>query len=194
MLARLSILFFVLALFACTQQQPAFKSTDVTGAAFGRDFQLTDHNGKPRSLSDFKGKVVVLFFGYTHCPDFCPTTLAQLAGVVKQLGADSDKVQVLFVTLDPERDTQALLAQYVPAFDSRFLGLYGDVAATAKVAQEFKIVYAKQPGKTADSYTLDHSAGTYIFDQQGKLRLFVSYGQPAEAISHDIKELLNHSS
>ena len=173
-----------------TAKVEAFKSTDITGANFGKDFQLTDHNGKARSLADFKGKVVVLFFGYTHCPDACPTTLAELALVMKQLGADSKKVQVLFVTVDPERDTPRLLAQYVPSFDPGFVGLYGDLDATARTANEFKVVYQKVAGSSPDNYTMDHSAGTYVFDQAGRLRLFVSYGLGATVLLHDIRILL----
>ncbi|MEO8344897.1 MAG: SCO family protein [Betaproteobacteria bacterium] len=174
----------------CAPDGPKFQASDVTGAAFGRDFQLNDANGKPRTLADFRGKAVVMFFGYTHCPDVCPTTLAELAEVMKQLGPDAERVQVLFVTVDPERDTPQLLAQYVPAFDPRFLGLYGDAAATERTAKEFKIIYQKQPGVTPGSYTMDHSAGTYIFDPQGRLRLYVSYGQKPEVFAHDLRELL----
>jgi len=169
---------------------PSFDNTDVTGLAYGKGFALTDHNGKPRTLADFRGKVVVLFFGYTQCPDVCPTTMAELANVMKQLGPQADQVQVLFVTLDPERDTPALLAQYVPAFDQRFLGLYGDAAATAKVAKEFKVFYSKVPGATPGSYTIDHMAGSYVFDREGRLRLFVRNGQNPAALVHDIRLLL----
>lgn len=169
----------------------SFQNTDVTGLDYAREFSLTDHTGKPRTLADFKGKVVVLFFGYTQCPDVCPTTMAEMANAMQQLGPQADQVQVLFVTLDPERDKPALLAQYVPAFDQRFLGLYGDAAATARVAKEFKVFYAKVAGSTPDSYTIDHTAGTYIFDRSGKLRLFVRHGQPASTIVHDIRQLLS---
>ncbi len=180
-----------LSLAACGQDsKPQFKNTDLTGLDYAKDFALTDHTGKPRTLADFKGKAVVMFFGYTQCPDVCPTTMAEMATVMKQLGADADKVQVLFVTIDPERDTQALLASYVPAFDPRFLGLYGDKAATEKVAKEFKVFYQKVPGKTADSYTMDHTAGSYVFDPQGRIRLFLRNGQGAEPIAHDLKLLL----
>lgn len=167
-----------------------FKNTDVTGLGYARDFTLTDHNGKQRRLEDFRGKVVVAFFGYTQCPDVCPTTMAELASVMQELGPKADQVQVLFVTVDPERDTQALLAQYVPAFDPRFLGLYGDAAATAKVAKEFKVFYAKVEGKTAGNYSMDHIAGSYVFDRKGKVRLFVRHGQGAAPIVHDLKQLL----
>ncbi|HEV7813541.1 MAG TPA: SCO family protein, partial [Janthinobacterium sp.] len=158
---------------------------------FARDFALTGHDGKPRTLADFQGKAVVVFFGFTQCPDVCPTAMVTLADVMKRLGADADRVQVLFVTVDPERDTPQLLAQYVPAFDKRFLGLYGDDAATKKVAKEFKVFYAKVEGKTPGSYTMDHTAGTYVFDRTGKLRLFVRNGQGTVPITHDLKLLLS---
>ncbi len=181
----------VLSLTACSDKPAiSFKNTDVTGLAYAKDFAMTDHSGKLRSLADFKGKAVVVFFGYTQCPDVCPTTMTEMATVMQQLGPLSDKVQVLFVTLDPDRDTPALLSQYVPAFDKRFLGLVGDNAATEKIAKEFKVFYQKVPGKTPGSYTVDHSAGSYIFDPQGRLRLFVRYGQGAEPVTHDLKILL----
>ncbi|MES2742850.1 MAG: SCO family protein [Pseudomonadota bacterium] len=170
--------------------QPAFSNNDITGADFGRALRLTDHTGKPRTLADFKGKVVVLFFGYTQCPDVCPTTMAELAGAMQQLGPQADQVQVLFVTVDPERDTQALLAEYVPAFDKRFLGLYGSAAATAEVAKEFKVFYAKVEGKTPGSYTVDHTAASYVFDKNGKIRLYMRNGQGPAPIVHDLKLLL----
>lgn len=177
---------------ACSNPSEQFQNTDLTGLDYAKDFALTDHNGKPRTLADFKGKIVVIFFGFTQCPDVCPTTMAEMAGVMKQLGPDAEKVQVLFVTVDPERDTQSLLAAYVPNFDSRFLGLYGDKAATDKVAKEFKVFYQKVPGKTPESYTVDHTAGSYVFDQQGRIRLFLRHGQAgsAEMITHDLKLLL----
>jgi protein SCO1/2 len=173
-----------------TPASTAFKNSDVTGLGYARDFALNDHDGKPRTLADFKGKAVVIFFGYTHCPDVCPTTMAEMAAVMKQLGPDADRVQVLFVTLDPERDTPALLKQYVPAFDPRFIGLSGDPEATARVAKEFRVFYQKAPGKDADSYTLDHTAASYVFDPQGRVRLFVRHGQGPEPIVHDLKMLL----
>ena len=190
-LARFAILVFAgLAVAGCGSDAPQFKASDVTGTAFGRDFQLTDHHGKPRTLADFRGKAVVLFFGFTQCPDVCPTTLSELADVMTRLGPDADRVQVLFVTVDPERDTQELLAQYVPAFHPSFVGLYGDAEATARTAKEFKSIYQKQPGKTPGSYTMDHSAGTFIFDPQGRLRVYVGYGQGADVFAHDLRELL----
>lgn len=171
-----------LAVAACDSGRPQFKHTDVTGADFARDFALTDHNGKKVTLADFRGRVVTVFFGFTQCPDVCPTALAEMRAVVEKLGPDGPKLQVLFITVDPERDTQALLAQYVPAFNPAFVGLYGDAETTAKVAKDFKVFYQKVPGKTAGGYTVDHSAGTYVFDPQGKLRLFVRpppSGEPA---------------
>lgn len=179
----------LLALAGCGER-PAFVNTDLTGLDYARDFQLTDHTGKPRSLADFKGKAVLVFFGYTQCPDVCPTTMAAMATVMQQLGKDADRLQVLFITVDPERDTQALLAKYVPAFDPRFLGLRGDAAATAKVAKEFKVFFQKVPGREPGSYTMDHTAGSYVFDTQGRIRLFVRNDQGPAPIVHDIKLLL----
>jgi protein SCO1/2 len=173
-------------------EAPKFKLTDVSGAGFGKELNLTDHNGKPRTLADFRGKVVTVFFGFTHCPDACPTTMIEMAQVAKELGADADKLQVLFVTVDPERDTQKVLAQYVPSFHPGFLGLYGDAEATARVAKEFKVYFNKQPAKSG-GYSVDHSAGTFILDRQGRLRLFAQYGQGAEAILHDVRLLLRSS-
>ena len=190
MRAILAALAAVALLSGCGQQAPSFKGADVTGASFGRDFALTGHDGKPRTLADFRGKAVVLFFGYTQCPDVCPTTLAELAEVMKQLGPDADRVQVLFVTVDPDRDTAQLLAQYVPAFNPAFLGLYGDADAIARTAKEFRVFYQKQPGRTPGTYTVDHSAGTFVFDPQGRLRVYVSYGQGPDVFVHDIRELL----
>jgi protein SCO1/2 len=192
-LLRVCQLIFLLALGACQQGESGFRATDITGAGFGRDFALTDHTGKPRTLADFRGKVVVIFFGFTHCPDVCPTTLAELAAALKKLGGDGDRVQVLLVTVDPERDTPQILSQYVTAFDPRFLALRGTSDETARVAKEFKIVYQKVAGARPDSYTMDHSAGTYIFDTQGRLRVYVSYGQGPEVLAHDIALLLQQS-
>jgi protein SCO1 len=179
----------VLAMSGCGPAGPAFKNTDVTGADYGKDFALTDPTGKLRTLADFRGKVVVMFFGYTRCPDVCPTTLAEFKAVKEQLGGDGKRMQVLFVTVDPERDTPQVLASYVPAFDPSFIGLYGDAAATAKVAKDFKVFYQKVPGKTPDGYTMDHTAGSYVFDPQGRLRLFARQGSPAN-LAADIRILL----
>ena len=175
----------------CNQSRgPAFELTDVTGAGFGRELTLTDHTGKTRTLADFKGKAVAIFFGYTHCPDVCPVTLSEMAAVANDLGKDADRLQVLFVTVDPERDTREVLSKYVPAFNPAFLGLYGDADATARTAKEFKVFVNKQPAGPGGAYTVDHSAGTFIYDPAGRLRLFAAYGQGAAKMSHDIKLLL----
>jgi protein SCO1/2 len=165
-----------------------FRSTDITGAPYGHTLELTDHTGKPRRLEDFRGKALVLFFGFTHCPDVCPTTLADIAGAVKQLGPDAERVQVLMVSVDPERDTHEALAKYVTAFDPRFLGLRGDLAATQKVAKEFKIYFEKR--KTGGSYTVDHSAQSYVIDPQGRLRLLVRHDRISADLSQDLRVLL----
>ena len=168
-----------------------FKAIDVTGAPIGGELRLTDHNGQPRKLADFRGKVVLVNFGYTQCPDVCPTTLADLASAMKKLGADASQVQVLFVTVDPKRDKPELLRQYLPAFDPTFLGLYGDADATSKVTRDFKIYAQERPGKTPGTYTVDHAAQTFAFDRQGKLRLVMGYGMAPEAIASDVRILLN---
>ena len=178
---------------ACSQPGEGgagFVNTDITGAKYGQDFKLIDHHGQPRSLADYRGKVVTLFFGYTQCPDVCPTNLAGMAEVMRQLGPDADKVQVLFMTVDPERDTRELLAEYVPAFDARFVGLYGDLPTTQAVAKDFKVFYQKQGDVTGKAYTVDHSTGTYVFDPQGHLRLYVKHGEKPELITADIRKLL----
>lgn len=191
----LSLLLFAgICLNAGCHSKPPFELLDVTGADFARDFALTDHTGKPRTLADFRGKVVIMFFGFTHCPDMCPTELADFAQLMKKLGTNGEdaasRVQVLFVTIDPERDTQDVLAKFVTYFDKSFIGLYGDAAATAKVAQEFHVIYQKQPiGKDGD-YTMDHSTGTYVFDTNGKLRVYGNYGYPQDALLHDVQLLL----
>ena len=173
---------------ACDRAGPKFKSTDITGVEYGRTLELTDQNGKPRHLEDFRGKAVVLFFGFTHCPDVCPTTLGDVANALQSLGADAGRVQVLFVTVDPERDDQKTLAQYVGAFDPRFLALYGDLAATQRTAREFKIYFEKR--KSGDSYTIDHSAQSYVIDPQGRLRLLVRQDRIREDLADDLRTLL----
>jgi len=193
MRAILAAIAAALLLAACSPEAPTFKGADITGASFGRELALADHHGKARTLADFRGKAVVIFFGFTQCPDVCPTALSTLAEAVRRLGPDAARVQVLFVTIDPERDTADLLSRYVPAFDPSFLGLRGDAAATARVAKEFKVLYQKVPGQTPDTYTMDHSAGLYLFDPQGRLRVFESHGQGAEAIAHDLAQLLRSS-
>lgn len=179
------------ALAGC-DQQPAFQNLDITGnTQFGKDFSLPDSAGKLRTLADFKGRAVVLFFGYTHCPDVCPTTLAELAQAMQQLGPEAKRVQVLLVTLDPERDTAPLLAQYVAAFDPSFIALRpADDAQLRQVAKDFRIYYARAAGKTPGSYTMDHTAASYVFDPDGKLRLFVRDGQGPGPWVHDLKLLL----
>ncbi|MGE5130468.1 MAG: SCO family protein [Sphingomonadaceae bacterium] len=192
--SSLAALLATLALAACDAGGPKFNSTDITGVDYGKQLSLTDQNGKARSLQDFRGKVVVLFFGYTHCPDVCPTTLAEMAQVMQKLGPDADRVQVLFVTVDPERDTPDVLSRYVPAFDKRFLGLYGDADATRRAAKEFKIFYEVKKGEAPGEYTVDHSAGSYVLDTQGRLRLFVAYGRVgADALTADIRTLLREA-
>ena len=179
----------VLSCTGCVPSQPAFKNTDVTGADCCKNFRLTDHHGKTRTLADFRGKVVVVFFGYTQCPDVCPTTMLEMKAALQQLGADAQRVQMLFVTVDPERDTQELLSSYVPAFDASFLGLYGDLETTAKTAKEFRVFYQKQPGSTA-SYTVDHTAGSFVFDPRGQIRLFARYGDGGANLASDLRILL----
>ena len=189
---------WVAALFVLTACQPApqlpvFQATDITGAAFARDFRLTDHNGRIRTLADFRGKVVAIFFGYTHCPDVCPTTLSDFAAALKLLGEQAGRVQVIFVTLDPQRDTPEILKQFVPAFNPSFLGMYTDADTLKGLAKEYKVVYQKTSVKAADDYLIDHSAGTYIYDPRGHLRLLMPYGSSPDAIAHDLKALLETS-
>ena len=181
-----------LGLAGCSREsRPQFRNTDITGADFASDLRLTGHDGKEHTLSEFRGKLVVVFFGFTQCPDVCPTTMAEMADVMKQLGPGAEQVQVLFVTVDPERDTPELLAKYVPSFDPRFLGLTGTPEQTAVVARSFKVFYQKVPGKTPGSYTIDHTAGSYVFGRDGKLRLFVRHGQGVDTLAGDLKQLLN---
>ena len=175
---------------ACSESKPQFTAIDVTGADYAKDFALTDHNGQPRSIKDFAGKVVVMFFGYTQCPDVCPTTMAELAEVKKLLGPDGDKLQGLFVTIDPARDTPEVLKNYMTNFDPTFLALYTTPDKLATLAKDYKVYYKKVEGKTPTSYTMDHSAGSYIYDPQGRLRLYTRYGSGAQAMAADIKLLL----
>lgn len=170
--------------------EPKFQATDITGAPWGQDFRLTDHTGQVRTLADFRGKVVAIFFGYTHCPDVCPTTLSDFAMAIRELGADGEKVQVLFVTVDPERDTPELLGKYVPSFNPTFLGMHTDPASLANLARDFKVVYQKSSVKGPAEYLIDHSAGTYVFDSKGRLRLHVAYGTGPAAIAQDLRVLL----
>lgn len=196
--ARVAALLTTLAagLAACDGQapgaasRPSFKGVDITGAEYARNLSLTDPDGQRRTLADYKGKVVVVFFGYTQCPDVCPTTMAELAEVKRQLGADGARVQGLFVTVDPERDTAALLKAYVANFGPDIVGLRGSPDETKAAAKEFKVYFSKVPGKTATSYTVDHTAGSYVLDAKGRVRLFTRYGSGAPALIDDLKILL----
>ena len=180
----------VLALAACSPDKPKFNAIDITGADYAKGFTLTDHNGQSRSLSDFKGKVVVLFFGYTQCPDVCPTSMVELAEVKRLLGADGDKLQGVFVTVDPARDTAELLKAYMANFDPTFVAFIPTPEQLAVVAKDYKIYYKKVDGKTPTSYTMDHSAGSYVYDTQGNLRLYSRYGVGAQVLAQDIQTLL----
>jgi protein SCO1/2 len=180
----------VLALAACSPDKPKFNAIDITGADYAKGFTLTDHNGQSRSLSDFKGKVVVLFFGYTQCPDVCPTSMVELAEVKRLMGADGDKLQGVFVTVDPARDTTDLLKAYMANFDLTFVAFIPTPEQLAVVAKDYKIYYKKVDGKTPTSYTMDHSAGSYVYDTQGNLRLYSRYGVGAQVLAHDIQTLL----
>ena len=194
---RFLLFLLVVGLAACgkseTASEPKFLATDITGVPWGRDFKLTDHNGNTHTLADFRGKVVALFFGYTHCPDVCPTTLSDFAMALNELGEDGKRVQVLFVTVDPERDTPELMAKYVPSFNPAFLGMSTDQVSLAKLANEFKVVYQKSSVKGPTDYLIDHSAGTYVFDAQGRLRLLIAYGTGPAAIAQDLRTLLSQN-
>lgn len=173
---------------AASSAASRFNSVDVTGAEWGRDFQLKDPQGRTRTLADFKGQAVVLFFGFTQCPDVCPTALSRAAAVMQQLGPASDRVQVIFATVDPERDTGPLLAEYTQAFHPRFLGLRADLATTEQTARAFKVFYRKVP--TGSSYTMDHTALSFVFDPAGRLRLAVRHTTTADELAHDLRQLL----
>ncbi len=175
---------------ACSPGKPSFRSIDLTGADYAQDFSLPDHNGQLRTLKDFGGKIVVVFFGFTQCPDVCPTSMADLAQVKQLLGADGDKLQGIFITVDPERDTPALLKGYMANFDPTFLALRPTPEQLVQIAKDFKIYYKKVEGKTPTSYTLDHSAGSYVYDTKGQLRLYNRYGAGAEVLASDIRLLL----
>ena len=178
---------------ACSPDKPQFKSVDLTGADYASGFSLSDQNGQTRTLKDFAGKVVVVFFGYTQCPDVCPTTMAELAQVKKLLGADGDKLQAVFITVDPERDTSALLKAYMGNFDPSFVALRPSMAQLPEVAKDFKVFYKKAEGKTPGSYSMDHSAGSYIFDAKGRIRLYTRYGSDTENLVSDIRLLLKNT-
>ena len=180
-------------LMACSSKVTPFKSTDVTGAAFAKDFRLKDHHGNLRTLVDFKGKIVVTFFGFTQCPDVCPTSMTTMAEVKRLLGDQGERLQVLFITVDPERDTQPLLKEYMASFDPGFIALRPEPDELKGVAADFKIYFKKVPGPTPTSYTMDHSAGKYIFDTEGRVRLFSAYGTDAATIASDIQILLSNA-
>ena len=188
----------MLALTACgktadTNAVPpiVLKGVDLTGANYARELSLPDQDGRPRTLAEFKGKVLVLFFGYTQCPEVCPTTMSELAQVKKSLGPQGDAVQGIFVSLDPERDTPEILKKYLANFDPSFIALRGTPEQTQAVAKEFKVFYAKVPGKTAGSYTLDHTAASFVFDKQGRVRVFERYGADPQDVAADLKALIN---
>lgn len=186
----LAVAALALSLLACTPADTlSFKGTDISTADFGQPFTLTGQDGKPHALGDYQGKAVALFFGYTHCPDICPTTMLEYQQVMKLLGKDADRVQVLFVSIDPQRDTPPVLAGYVPFFDKRFMGLTGSPAQVQAVASQYKIVAQRQARKDG-GYTMDHSAGSYLFDTRGQLRVYVPYGTPSADIAHDLQQLL----
>lgn len=178
---------------ACADDKPRFSSIDLTGADYARDFSLTDHNGQARSIKDFAGKVVVLFFGFTQCPDACPSALAELVEIKKMLGPQGDRLQGLFVTLDPERDTPEVLKAYMGNFDPGFLALYTNLDKLPTLAKDYKVFYKKVVGKTPTSYSLDHSAGSYVYDTKGRLRLYTRIGSGAAALAADIRLLLPKS-
>ncbi len=197
MFLQASLLCALLALAGCEKLgfgvnsgKPSFKGVDITGAEYARTLSMSDQDGRPRTLGDFKGKVLVVFFGYTQCPDVCPTTLGELAQVKKALGPDGERVQGIFVTIDPERDTAALLKAYIANFDSSFVALRGTPDQTIAAAKEFKVFFAKAPGTTPENYSMDHTAASFLFDAQGRVRVFSRYGSGTQALSDDLKTLL----
>jgi protein SCO1 len=174
----------------CSEPAASFSGIDITGADYATGFSLTDHNGQPRTLADFKGKAVVIFFGFTQCPDVCPTSMSELAEAKRLLGADGERLQGLFVSIDPERDTPEIMKQYMASFDPSFLALYAAPDALPALAKSYKIYYKKVDGPTPTSYTMDHSAGSYVYDPQGRIRLYHRYGSGAPALAADLKKLL----
>lgn len=182
---------FALAYALVKPAPPRFEATDITGVDWGRDFSLTGDDGKPRRLSDFRGQVVAVYFGYTSCPDECPTTLASLARAIEELGADGGRVQGVFITVDPERDTGQVLAKYVRSFSERFVGLYGDDAATRRTVSDFKVLAETGPARNDSSYTVDHTDLVYVFDPRGRLRLAIRGNAAATSIAHDLRLLLD---
>lgn len=187
----LALVLVALSLLACSEKKVAFNSVDITGATYAQDFSLPDVDGKTRTMKDFAGKVTVVFFGFTQCPDVCPTTMAEVSAVKKALGKDGDKLQAVFISIDPERDTASVLKAYVENFDASFVGLRpANAEALANAAKAFKIYYKKVDGKTPTSYTMDHTAASYVFDPQGRIRLFTRYGSGAQKLAEDVKQLL----
>jgi protein SCO1/2 len=190
-LASLAVLLMMFVLVACADKKVAFSSVDITGATYAQDFSLPDSDGKTRTMKDFAGKVVVVFFGFTQCPDVCPTTMAEVSSVKKALGKDGDKLQAVFISIDPERDTAPVLKAYVENFDASFVGLRpASAEALADAAKAFKIYYKKTEGKTPSTYTMDHTAASYVFDPKGRVRLFTRYGSGADKLTEDVKQLL----
>lgn len=190
---KLLLVTLLLLLAACTKTEPVtqtFSLVDITGVTWGKDFRLSDHHGAVRSIADFKDKVVILSFGYTNCPDMCPTTMYKLATAMEKLGPDANRVQVLFVTLDPDRDTPDVLQQYVPAFHPAFLGMYADMETTEATAKDFKVYFKHQKPDASGFYTVDHMGPSFVFDPQGRLRLFISDKHDADAIARDVRTLL----
>lgn len=179
-----------LALSACGETKVPFTGIDITGADYATGFSLTDHDGQPRTLADFKGKAVVIFFGFTQCPDVCPTSMTEMAQAKQLLGADGDRLQGLFISIDPERDTPEIMKAYMAAFDPTFLALYAKPEELPEVAKSFKIYYKKVVGSSPETYTMDHSAGSYVYDPQGRVRLYHRYGTGAQALADDVKRLL----
>ncbi len=183
-------LLILMLMAGCAEKKPEFRSVDITGVDYAKDFALPDVNGQTKTLADFKGKAVVLFFGFAQCPDVCPTTMAEIASVKKSLGKDGEKVTAVFVTVDPERDTPQVLKAYMESFDPSFTALRGAPEQTAAMAKAFKIYYKKVDGKTPTSYTIDHTAAAFVYDPTGKLRLYTRYGMGAQALADDLKILL----
>jgi protein SCO1 len=179
-----------LLLTACAEKKPEFRSIDLTGADYAKNFSLPDVNGQTKTLADFKGKVVVLFFGFAQCPDVCPTTMAEIASVKKSLGKDGERVTAVFITVDPERDTPQVLKAYMESFDPSFTALRGSPEQTSRIAKDFKVYYKKVEGKSPTSYTIDHTAASFVYDPEGKLRLYTRYGMGAQALADDLKILL----
>ena len=178
-----------LALSGCSDQ-PAFTGIDITGADYAQGFSLTDHNGQARTLADFKGQAVVVFFGFTQCPDVCPTSMSELAQAKQLLGEQGSRLQGLFISIDPERDTPDIMKEYMASFDPSFLALYAKPDELPALAKSFKVYYKKVDGPTPTSYTMDHSAGSYVFDPQGRIRIYHRYNSGAPALANDVKALL----